>query len=39
MSLASHFSVERLVDRFVPALLLVLGLGVSAAFAATVGVA
>lgn len=38
MSLVSLSSVERAFDRFVPALLLVLGLGVSAAFAA-VGVA
>lgn len=38
MSLVSLSSVERTLDRLVPALLLVLGLGVSAAFAA-VGVA
>jgi len=38
MSLVSLSSVERALDRFVPALLLFLGLGVSAAFAA-VGVA
>jgi hypothetical protein len=38
MSLVSPSSIERALDRFVPALLLVLGLGVSAAFAA-VGVA
>ena len=38
MSLASLSSIERAFERFVPALLLVLGLGVSAAYAA-VGVA
>jgi hypothetical protein len=38
MSLASFARLERVLDRIAPAVLLTLGLSISAAFAAAVGV-